>query len=267
MAKVFLAYPYCDKAHVSATLSAYHGASPNKGIYVVHPLASPPGAHAYNFNFAWCMALNTRKSEGWTHCAMIHSDVECDDVGWLDVMLGEMDRVKADVLSVVLPIKDKRGLSSTALQDRRTLRTHRLTMKELDKLPETFDAAGAGEPHSTLFVSTGLWICRFTEPWVEQCWFETRDRLGRLPPCEEYPDGRFVPLSLSEDYNFSRQLAELDLRVFATKKVKARHWGNHDYINWKPWGMWSYDEDASVGEWLTQLPGLSALEELENQAS
>src|SRR5689334_10761696 len=125
--KVFLAMPYTGSASVDAVLAAFYTATRVKDRMVFFPQDGPAGSHCENFNSLWCKALNSRERDGWTHFAMIHSDVLPEE-WWLDTLLVEMARAHADVLSVVLAIKDNRGVTSTALQDRETLYTHRLTM-------------------------------------------------------------------------------------------------------------------------------------------
>src|ERR1700722_2018308 len=63
---------------------------------------------AFNFNLLWCAALNQRRDKSLTHFAMHHADIQAE-VGWLDQLIDEMAAVQADVLSVVVPIKDEKG--------------------------------------------------------------------------------------------------------------------------------------------------------------
>jgi len=189
---------------------------------------------AHNFNCLWCTALNQRKQRDLTHFAMHHADVAADP-GWIDTMLAEMERVGADVISAVIPIKDGRGLTSTGLQDPETLHIRRLTMKEAFDLPATFDAAAAGSPQHHLMVNTGLWVCRFTEPWIEEAHFEIRDAI--VKNCR----GRFQANVLSEDWNFSGWCARRGLRVFATRLVAVAHHGQATFRNDSPWGEWLTD--------------------------
>jgi hypothetical protein len=249
--KTFLAFPYSGMAYPGAFFAGYQYACRDKDKYLFFPKDGPWGAHCELFNSIWCSALNSRARDGWTHFAMIHSDVEPEEY-WLDKLLDEMERVNADVLSVVLAIKDPRGLTSTCLMDKKTLYIRRLTMKEVCKLPETFDATLAGEPDSYLLFSSGLWVCRFTEPWVERVWFEMRDRVGRLP------DGNFFAWNFSEDWGFARQCQEQGLRVFSTRKISAMHRGPVNFGNQKPWGTMERDE-GSFGEWLWEMEGMSSL--------
>jgi hypothetical protein len=188
---------------------------------------------AHNFNQLWCAALNARAEQGLTHFAMHHADIEAPP-GWLDTLLVEMDQVGADVLSCIVPIKDGRGLTSTGVQDPDTGAITRLTMKQVMALPETFSAADI-EPGAHLMVNTGLWVCDFTAPWVEDACFEIRDRITRT-------GGRFVANVLPEDWNFSGLCARQGLRVFATRKVPVAHHGTATFRNDAVWGDWDHDQ-------------------------
>jgi len=201
---------------------------------------------AFNFNLLWCNALNQRESKSLTHFAMHHADIQAQE-GWLDVLIDEMQRVEADVLSVVIPIKDGKGLTSTGLQDQRTGRIRRLTMTEVNKLPKTFNAHDCHDEFSNtsvldhLLINTGLWICDFTKPWVEQVHFTINDAIVQMP------DGKFTANVMSEDWNFSTwcHLYHKDyprrLRLFATTAVSAHHHGTARFSNTHPWGDWTTD--------------------------
>jgi precorrin-6B methylase 2 len=92
------------------------------------------------------------------------------------------------VLGVVAPIKDQRGVTSTALahDDGDTWRVHcRLTMQEVYRLPETFTSEDVGRP---LLVNTGCGSAGSTEAWARKVHFTINDRIcfdpagGLLPP-------------------------------------------------------------------------------------
>ncbi|MBY0513078.1 MAG: hypothetical protein K2P78_04105 [Gemmataceae bacterium] len=186
------------------------------------------------FNELWCHALNARSESRLTHFAMHHSDIAAPP-GWLDALVDEAERVGADVLSAVVPLKDPRGLTSTAvLAPGGGVR--RLTLTEVRQLPPTFSAADIDSGGGlTLLVNTGLWVCRFTEPWVEEVAFSNVDWIARGPA------GEFRPVSLSEDWNFSRWAAGRMLRVFATSKVPVTHYGHHGFMSHGPAGEWESD--------------------------
>lgn len=184
---------------------------------------------AHGFNLLWVEALNGRKRGEYTHFAMQHSDVE-PEAGWLDVLLAELDRTGLDVLGVPVPLKDTRGLTSTAVgradgDPWRPMR--RLTLTEVHALPETFTSDDVGGP---LLLNTGLWVCRLGG-WSERVWFEINDRIAADP------DGEFVALVEPEDWNFSRQLHRLGVRVGATRKVRLTHRGPVPFTNARPWGQ------------------------------
>lgn len=183
---------------------------------------------AHGHNLLWCWGLNERRAGRCTHFAMQHSDVE-PEPGWLDTLLAELDRTGADVIGVPVPLKDERGLTSTAVAredgDRWRVK-RRLTLTEVHALPETFDSSHVGGP---LLLNTGLWVARLGD-WSERVWFTIRDEIGTDAA------GEFVALVEPEDWFFSRRLHELGLGVRCTRKVRLRHRGPVGFTNARPWG-------------------------------
>ncbi len=192
------------------------------------------------FNTLWCGALNERK-HGVTHFVMLHDDVVPLDSGWLDVLMREYAASGADVLSTVVPIKDDRGLTSTAFLNRSTRRMRRLTMHETVKLPTTFDARAAGHPECVILPNTGLWVCDITQPWAERICFTMSDRNFKDV------DGQWKTKCFGEDWGFGVQLAELGKKVSVTRAVNLVHRGSFDYPNMVGFG--TLKEDDSVNEW------------------
>jgi hypothetical protein len=225
--KVFLAVPHYDQL----APQALDGLMLCTDRHHFHIRCGGGSLLAMGFNSLWCAALNTRAEHAWTHFAMHHSDLEAPP-GWLDTLLDEMDRVRADLLSVCVPIKDQRGLLSTGWQEESGAIT-RLTMAEVMKLPETFSAADLGKER--LMVNTGLFVCRFDAPWVEEHAFRILDSIVKGD------DGRFRPRTLPEDWGFSAWLAGRGLRVFATRKVPVVHYGKTGFRNDSAWGEWTKD--------------------------
>ncbi len=191
------------------------------------------------FNSLWCTALNQRPRV--SHFAMCHDDIWPIGDDWLDALHAEYEACGADVLTVCVPIKDDRGLSSTAVMHRPTRRMRRLTMTEVCALPKTFDAAKAGYPDCALLPNTGLWICDFTKPWVERICFTMRDRIFRDPTT-----GDWTPQCFGEDWHFGVQLAEMGLKVAATTALKVVHQGKFDYPNFEPWGTCKEDPQTNI---------------------
>lgn len=189
------------------------------------------------FNRLWCDALNSTPRPD-VFC-MLHDDIR-PEYGWLDVLLTEMDKYGADVMSAVMPIKDERGLTSTAIYNPANHMMRRLTMRETTALPATFDAAMAGYPGCHLLINTGCWVCRFDAPWVEEVCFTMRDTLTRES------DGQFRTTCFSEDWMFSLWAAKRGLKAMATSAVKAHHTGTFNYPNFVPWGGCQTDDLADA---------------------
>ena len=220
---------------------------------------------ARNFNLLFCHALEWRDRGQADYFAMIHGDV-VPPVWWADVMIAEMERVGADVLSAVVPLKSEHGLTSTAI-DRVALTdlelagdlagdgggyevedcTHfwaverRLTMTEVMGLPITFGAADVCPGHA-LLVNTGLFVCNLHRNWYDNddfC-FTIRDRIVR-----ERQDGRVVKRTVQcvpEDWHFSREVQRHGGKVMATRIVPLFH--DHErYNNHSAWGEWSWDKE------------------------
>lgn len=196
-----------------------------------------------NFNRAWADGLNRRAGLGLTHWALQHDDIT-PEAGWADVAIDELDRTGADGICPVIPCKDARGLTSTAVRDPATDRVRRLTMREAHRLPPTFDAAdcraagvAAGDADQ-LLVNTGLLVVRLDRPWVEDFpgFANGYDGVSRGP------DGVWRAGCFSEDWTFSVWCAENGVRLLATTKVKAVHHGaDGDYPNTGPWGTCGCD--------------------------
>lgn len=190
----------------------------------------------FTFNTLWAGVLNERKTQGFTHFAMIHDDV-MPACGWLDVLMMELMEKDASVVSAIVPIKDKRGLTSTAMDvTGDEWMPRRLTMTEVyTDFPETWT-------HPALLMNTGLWVCRLDEPWVDKIWFEQHDRIAVKP------DGDYFAQTKSEDWNFSRRLRALGYgdRMYVTRKVPLIH-ESDEYPNTHPWGQWNTDKEGLAG--------------------
>ena len=198
-----------------------------------------------NFNRFWANAYNRRETDKIGYFAMQHDDIKPQS-GWADVLIDELERTGADMVSAVVPIKDPRGLTSTGIRNWLTGDIRRLTMRELPKLPETFDiddclcrfnglTYGGDE---ILIVNTGLWVCRFDREWVDRFpGFRCVDQV------RVNPDGKREAVCLPEDWLFSEWLARQGAKVFATTKVPLLHLdGEKEYPNFGAWGEWETDK-------------------------
>lgn len=253
MATILVGIPSYD-GQISSRLSAAlmnEARTPNvPGFSVVHKQVS---LLAFGFNQLWCMALNNRHL--FTHFLMLHADVVPKSNAFLDTLVKEMERTQADVLSVVMPLKDEKGLTSTALiPDLATAHElgsrkprRRLALAEIEDLPETFDArdavAGlnrskhpfgdAGNP--ALLVNTGFMLVDLREPWIEQVHFTINDRVWKNA------DGKWGADVEPEDWYFSARAAAEGARVCATRCVQANHLGIMPFPNTGRWGSLEYD--------------------------
>ncbi len=186
---------------------------------------------AANFNSLWVSALNlVHGGRRVDYFAMQHADVEpCD--WWLDSLIDEMEARQLDILGVVVPIKDAKGLTSIALDrpDGDPWRPLcRLTMTEVYRLPETFTSEDVGHP---ILLNTGLWVCRFDESWARQVRFTINDRI-----VYDRTSGKYLAQCEPEDWYFSRLLHEMGLKVGATRKIPLMHRGGMSFPNAQSWG-------------------------------
>lgn len=257
-ARVFLGIPFYQLINGQAADAYDNGVARDSQNQYVKAFAADSFL-ARNFNHLWTEALNTRK-RGWTHFCMIHADVSPHTPCWIDVLVEEMKQVGADLLHVILPIKSHHGLTSTAVYHKPTGNVRRLTMREVHAIQApTFDAAGAGFPggEHLLMASTGLWICDFTKPWVEQVWFEVRDRILK------HDGGEFYYETRPEDWHFSLLLHKLGLKVYGTKKIVTGHWGQVEFRNDAPWGTVAVDPHVGSFSWIEPPEPLQGLEKKE----
>jgi hypothetical protein len=195
------------------------------------------------FNQAWAGVLNLRDSGvPVKYFAMIH-----DDIGpapwWVDTLVDELERLGADIVSTVFPIKTQRGLTTTAVNTGDLWLPRRLTMTEVHELPETF---GEEEVEGPLLLGSGLWVADITKPWVDaidvapgevgDAPFDFQTRIRRTA------DGTRVSEVIPEDWLFSHRAYEAGAKLYATRKVKVDHSGTSDYPNDMAWGQWKTDE-------------------------
>ncbi len=189
----------------------------------------------HTFNMLWASALNHRKTKGITHFALLHADIG-PEVLWLDKMMDLMNEHGADVLSAVSPIKDDKGLTSTALDEPvgghdPYWRVRRLSLHEIHKkFPGTFT-------HGKLLVNTGCMLVDLRKPWVEKICFRFENAMLPHPTVE----GDFMPVVLPEDWAFSRDAKKLGAKLFATREVSLYHEGNIRFTNGE-WGQWQTDK-------------------------
>jgi GT2 family glycosyltransferase len=180
---------------------------------------------ARNFNDLFCFAINQKI---YTHFLLLHSDM-IPLPGWLGRMHEIMAEKKCDVLSVVAPRKNPRGLTSTAvLTGMNPFRARCLSMKEIQALPETFgdeDLQSSRPAKEDLLVNSGCLLIDLSAPWVGKVWFEIKDDVVKTP------EGAYKPAGISEDWLFSMRARAAGAKIYATRAVKVIHVGTHGYTN------------------------------------
>jgi len=231
MDTLFIANPSSDRQlyNTAAQLIA-HSSKERKTIHG----ETASSIVTYNFNQLWTAALNLRKTQGVTHFLMWHADIRPLGNDWLDILFEEMAINDADVLSAIVPIKDSRGLTSTAF-DLGDWKGARLTQKQAlsKKFPDTWTA-------ENLLLNTGLMLVDMRKPWVENVCFTINDKIV-------FEKGQWRAYVEPEDWNFSRQCRALGCRLFVTRKVITEHCGLRAYRSDEIWGQ-DVDHQAGVLE-------------------
>ncbi len=204
-----------------------------------------------DFNVLWAQALNAYDMGDISHFAMIHSDVITATL-WLDTLMDELNAKSADLISTVIPIKDKRGLTSTGIGSPEFPfgAFRRFTMSEVLNMPATFSLADTEHNDSDKYLlhNTGAWVCDLRNPLFSEvdesglakCWFDFPTRVYKNA------EGKWVNDRESEDWNFSRKIASLGAKTFATRKLAVAHRGHCDYPNSELWGDWDHDRDTAA---------------------
>jgi hypothetical protein len=201
------------------------------------------------FNKLWASAL-MNIPKGVTHFVMLHADVQ-PSPWWLDTLMSVMEQQKCDLVSVVMPIKNNKGLTSVGTGHASDPWDYRrLTMTEVLNLPETFGLqdipAELTKGRDVLLVNTGCWLADLRRPWWREldsegnlrfC-FTIRDRIRPTPSGELAVE--FAP----EDWNFSRLCHEVGAKVLATRRVGAIHWGEQGWPNDAAFGDLKTDSES-----------------------
>ena len=199
-----------------------------------------------DFDVLWMRALTRAAAGELDYFVMLHSDV-APAANWIDTLVSEMERTGADLISAVVPLKDPRGLTSTALSrpEDRWGAFRRLTVKELQMLPPTFDAADCGFDGFVLLHNTGCWIADMRRP-IFRTQEGNRTVLDFNFPRQIVRDEMGYRLDReSEDWAFSRKLFKLGAKTFATSAVRLSHMdGAVPFPNWGNWGNQVHDEET-----------------------
>lgn len=213
-----------------------------------------------NFNALWCHALNEQEAGNVDMFAMLHSDViPANTGGWLDILVKECLKADADLVSVAVPIKDARGLTSSGVgnPDNPWVPFRRFTVREVLRLPDTFSLEDAGKGLGQDFTgkyldhNNGCWVADLRKPVFHQtnadgrltCYFEFPKRITRGS------DKRWALSGESEDWFFSRTLHAAKAKTFITHAVSLTHQGSAAYTNAEAWGTYEHGDEDTAGYW------------------
>lgn len=177
---------------------------------------------AYTFNNLWTDALNMRNNDGYTHFLMVHADV-VPELWFADKMLALMEDNDAGILSVVLPIKNGAGLTSTAM-DTNPWGPSRFTTKQIAEGPPIFT-------HPRLLINTGLMMIDMRKKFANDLVFTINDEIHR-----NEKTGLYEAVCQPEDWNFSRLARKIGAKLYATRLVGALHVGPTEFSNQAVWG-------------------------------
>ncbi len=199
------------------------------------PFCSSSSLLNHCFNNLWSCLHNLRKQgHAFTHWALLHDDI-LPEPGWIKTLIDEMERTDADFIQALAPIKDDRGLTSTAMYGDDIWDFQRLTMRECMAMPETVTAAEI--PGKNLLLNTGCCVLRMKGEWVDnprKFAFETLERIDER-------DGEYIASVVSEDWLWTDKLRQAGAKLAFTRKVTLAHEGDHDFRNDSAWGRWDSD--------------------------
>lgn len=202
---------------------------------------------ANNFNTLYCNALNMRSSgTPFTHFCLLHSDIVPVQDDWLNILVDEMQEHHLDVLSVVVPIKDGRGLTSTGMcmsgkHGSVKHKVRRITIHESMQLPTTFTGEDVSKQlkhwdhGAVLLINTGLMMINLRCASSEQFFFTINDCIS-YREVKKGDAWRFIPDTESEDWCFSRRINCMGVRYGATRAVDVHHVGRFEFDSRIAWG-------------------------------
>lgn len=218
--QVFLALPVTRNMMMACTLQSQTKASKMGLIKYVE--TSSFSILPHNFNILWTNALNMRPQI--THFCMLHDDIDIQTMWWLDLMMDIMNEHEADILSVISPIKDKRGLTSTALETDDYWKPKRLTMFEAMERPKTFT-------NKKLLINTGCMLVDIRNDWVEKIAFKFETEIVK-----SMTTNKLTPRNMPEDWLFSIAAKKHGAKIYATREIELHHIGQSAFANNLAWG-------------------------------
>lgn len=243
-----------DCRPVSASAAAFYGYKVclNPDVKYTRAVAAS-SVLPTTFDLLWAQALNHYESKEVTHFAMLHDDVvPCEN--WLGILVEEMTKHDADIVSVVVPMKNPSGLTSTALDTTGDpWNPQQLTLREIYEYPETFT-------HPSILLNSGCWLANLSKPWVRRTTDDGSLAVSfrQLNKVVRGYDGRFEPRQRSEDWEFSRDVRRFGgERLYATRRVRCYH----EQPQWTNAEVWGVERVPVDGGQQTDMSGVSTISE------
>lgn len=259
--KVFVGRPYCGEVDDGPAVSVY-------SYPMLHPDSvlqitlerQHSSALCYGFNKCWSgMFSHAKFPFDWF--VLHHQDIEPEGP-WIDILIEEALKGGYDVMTALSPLKDDRGLTSTAYgsMEHDWDRVRRITLIEKDTmLPQTFGIeelvkvlGTEGIRGTPCFLNnTGVMAIRLKEKRLQisrsaDCRVGPfaiglkDDRRGVWPWCFpgfrmhdriDFSPGYCAAEFISEDWDMGRWCARHGLKVGATSRIDLGHYGRSCYRN------------------------------------
>lgn len=197
--------------------------------------------------------------------AMCHADVVPEEM-WVDKLIKIAEERNLDMVSCVIPIKDTKGISSTAIEVEGSdhFPFMRISQAQIwDKnFPVTFtkeevvrslsaDKSRIYDPvvqpiadhlqtptlaeydieNINLLLNTGCMIIRLDQEFSDKVYFHIANSIYKN---EE--TGKRITYFYPEDWFVSRLIAKEGGRIAGTKALRVQHYGVSEYNNFETWG-------------------------------
>lgn len=238
MKTVLMALPRLGQPEFEQCQAAMCFASADRFGVTMDP--QPSSLLAFGFNKAWCNFANGP----FDYFAMLHADI-FPHGPWLDTMIDELENGGYGVLHAAVAIKDTRGLTSTAIGSVDDLfgLVRRITVTELQKLPETFGYPEAikvlempEKPRHGILPNTGVMLVK-----RDGFPFDSFRGFGIIDQISKGADGKWKADVEPEDWAFGRWCGRNGVKVGCTRRVTTSHMGRASFPNNEAWGQWATD--------------------------
>jgi hypothetical protein len=237
MARVYLGCPTYDGWMIAGAARAFY-AWGSRQHEIIAEQPNPNSLLPDACDSLWGKAITCNIKYGAQWFAMIHADVEPEQ-WWIDKLIAEAELHNADFLSAIIPIKSDKGLTSTSIAYPQGSRRSgsRLTLKQVNhnNFPKTVDIHAAVKAvrssipaqlqiqadETFLLCNTGCMVCRLDRPWRDpgKVHFQILNTLS----IDDDGESTFSS-TLSEDWFFTRAIAQAGGKVMATKALQVMHY-------------------------------------------